>query len=219
MHFTKIKVFYHSSKEHACSFWPCYIRYALFITDKLPVRFFLLISFLQLSLETTYRLIHQRFFFPTLLVFSFLSLILVSLCFLFRYYLELLQIYVSFTKKNIFHFFLFHFIYITRTIRLYFLFIKFTPGNEFYCFDNMIFHITRFYTIAFRTGSVMFQLLYTLAPFPNLRISNVAAEQMQCPYPHQVRRFFHFIQLYLRAAESSGVTFFRSFIVCHISLV
>ena len=46
--------FYHSTKWHTFSFWPCYIRYGLLIIDQFPVEFSLLMPLLHLSLETTY---------------------------------------------------------------------------------------------------------------------------------------------------------------------
>ena len=86
--------FYHPTKRHTFSFWPCYIRYVMFDYCNISVEFSLLMALIHLSLETTYRFIYLRYFFTVLLPLSLLSLILgslqISLCFVFRYYLKLL---------------------------------------------------------------------------------------------------------------------------------
>ena len=66
--FKKFKFkFHHSTERHTLSFWPCYIRYALLITDKLPVGFSLLMPLLHLPVKTANRFIHLRHFFIILL--------------------------------------------------------------------------------------------------------------------------------------------------------
>ena len=79
------------------------------IIDKLSVEFSLLMPLLHLPLETTNRFIHPRHFFTILLsLYFFLSWILdslqVSLCFVFRYYLKLLQILLKRIDFISFHF-------------------------------------------------------------------------------------------------------------------
>ena len=71
--FKKFKFkFYHSTKEHAFSFWPCYIRYTLLVIDKFRVEFSFLMPLLHLSLEPTYRFIHLRHFFTIAFFIFFL---------------------------------------------------------------------------------------------------------------------------------------------------
>ena len=101
--------FYHSTEGHAFLFWPCFISYVLLIIDKLPVEFSLLMPLLHLPLETTNRFIHPRHFLTILLsLYFFLSWILdsllVSLCFVFSYYLKLLWILLKRIYFISFHF-------------------------------------------------------------------------------------------------------------------
>ena len=65
--------------------------YAQLIIDKFPVELSPLMLFLHLSLETTDRFIHQRFFFPILFVFSsfyddLLIILMLLFLFLFLFY-------------------------------------------------------------------------------------------------------------------------------------
>ena len=71
LHTFKSEILYHPTKVHTFWIWPCYIRYAMFIINKFPEEFFLLVLLLYLSLETTYSFIHQIFFFKCCLLFHF----------------------------------------------------------------------------------------------------------------------------------------------------
>ena len=79
LHTFKNLSFFHPTKGHTFSFWPCYLRYALLIIVKFPVELSLLTPLLHLSLETTDRFIYLSNFFTILLSLSFLSRILGSL--------------------------------------------------------------------------------------------------------------------------------------------
>ena len=103
--------FYYSTEGHTLLFWPCYIRYALLIIDKLPVEFFLLMPLLHLPLETTNRFIHLRHLFTIFLCLHFFIMnIRQFVSFLVLCFQVLPEIVVSFIKKNVFHFIPFHFI-------------------------------------------------------------------------------------------------------------